>query len=198
MSKVFYHRGLTIEFDAHIPRLTVDGQEIGTSLTALDLNDPSESPQARAERLIRRAKAEVDAQPDFTRRDAIRDHHLLILRDGTARWNQWRRDFPEIRPLLFEASLDGEDLSGANLSNANMIRATLRGANLAAANLHEANLGGADLSGAHLERANLCRTDLYGSILSDAFLQSANLQGTQLAKTDFRGAKLVNCRLYGL
>ena len=28
MSNAFYHRGLTIEFDAHIPRLTVDGQEV--------------------------------------------------------------------------------------------------------------------------------------------------------------------------
>ena len=55
-------------------------------------------------------------------RDSIRDRHVRILKDGTARWNQWRRDSPEIRPLLYEADLDGADLSGANLANADLIR----------------------------------------------------------------------------
>jgi hypothetical protein len=198
MSNAFYHRGLTIEFDAHIPRLTVDGQEVPLPSTASERVVLSELPSFGSEALIRHAQQYVDASPDFTMRDSVRDRHVRIIKDGTARWNQWRRDFPEIRPLLYEADLEGIDLNRANLANANMIRARLRGTNLVAANFHEANLGGADLSGAHLDKANLCRTDLYETILVGACLESANLQGTQLAKTDFRGAQLVNCRIYGL
>jgi Pentapeptide repeats (8 copies) len=198
MSNAFYHRGLTIEFDAHIPRLTVDGQEVPLPSDASQTVLLSQLPSFGSEALIQHAQRYVDASPDFTMRDSVRDRHVRIIKDGTARWNQWRRDFPEIRPLLYDADLEGVDLNRANLANANMIRARLRGTNLVAANLHEANLGGADLSGAHLDKANLCRTDLYETILVGACLESANLQGTQLAKTDFRGAQLVNCRIYGL
>jgi hypothetical protein len=28
MSRAFYHRGVAIEFDEHVPRLTIDGQPI--------------------------------------------------------------------------------------------------------------------------------------------------------------------------
>jgi hypothetical protein len=198
MSDVIYYRGLTIEFDAQIPRLMVDGQEVPLPSATPDQATPLELLRASSDVLVQHAQRYVDASPDFTMRDSIRDRHVRILKDGTTRWNQWRRDSPEIRPLLYGADLDGADLSGANLANANMIRSLLRGATLVGANFHEANLGGADLSRANLSRANFCRTDLYETILAGANLESANLQGTQLAKTDFAGAQLVNCRIYGL
>jgi hypothetical protein len=198
ISNAFYYRALTIEFDAHIPRLTVDGQEVPLPSATPEQAVLSELLSASSDALVQHAQLYVDASPDFTMRDSIRDRHVKILKDGTTRWNQWRRDFPEIRPLLYGADLDGADLSGANLANANMIRSLLRDATLVDANLHEANLDGADLSRANLTRANFCRTDLYETILSGAILESANLQGTQLAKTDFAGAQLVNCRIYGL
>lgn len=198
MSDVMFHRGLTIEFDAQIPRLTVDGQEVPLPPATSEPDILSELQHASRDVLIQHARQYVDASPDFTRRDSIRDRHVRILKEGTTRWNQWRRDSPEIRPLLYGADLVQVDLSGANLANANMISAHLRNATLVGANLHEANLGGADLSHADLSRANFCRTDLYETILSGANLDSANLQGTQLAKTDFAGAHLINCRIYGL
>jgi hypothetical protein len=192
MAKAFYHHGLTIEFDAHIPRLTVDGQEIVVS----GMSDLS------TDALIDQAKSFVDASRDFAKRDSIRDKHVEVLRSGTDPWNEWRVQNPDVRPLLDGAELNGLDLRGrlkmVNLANANMIGAHLIDANLSWANLHEANLGGADLSGAHLENANLCRTDLYETTLRRAHLQGANLQGTQLAKTDFAGAHLTGCRIYGL
>ena len=198
MSNAFYYRGLTIEFDAHIPRLTVDGQEVPLPSATPEQAVLSELLRASSDALVQHAQRYVDASLDFTMRDSIRDRHVKVLKDSTTRWNQWRRDSPEIRPLLYGADLDGADLSGANLANANMIRSLLRDATLVDANFHEANLGGADLSRANLTRANFCRTDLYQTILSGAILESANLQGTQLAKTDFAGAQLVNCRIYGL
>jgi len=193
MAKAFYHHGLTIEFDAQIPRLTVDGQEIVVSGVS-DLYTDA---------LIERAKSLVKASQNFAKRDSIRDKHVEVLRSGTDLWNEWRVQNPDVRPLLYGAELNGLDLRGqlnrmVNLTNANVFGAHLIDANLAGANLHEANLGGADLSGAHLENANLCRTDLYETTLRKAHLQGANLQGTQLAKTDFAGAHLIGCRIYGL
>jgi uncharacterized protein YjbI with pentapeptide repeats len=193
-----YYRGLTVEFDAHIPRLTVDGQQVPLPSATSERAVLSELQRASNDELIQHAQRYVDESPDFTKRDAIRDRHVRILKDGTTRWNQWRQEAPEIRPLLYEAELDRANLNGANLANANMIRARLRRARLVGANFHEANLGGADLSGAKLMRANFCRTDLYETTLSGANLESANLQGTQLARTDFAGAQLINCRIYGL
>jgi hypothetical protein len=196
MAQAFYHRGLTIEYDGDISRLMVDGQEVPLPESAKQ-NTYSAS-EVRQETLLEQARQYVDETAEFNSRDSIRDRHLSILKEGAERWNEWRLRNPEIRPLLYEGSLDGVDLAGVNLANANMIRSNLNHANLANANFHEANLGGADLSFATLTKANFCRTDLYESILSHADLESANLQGTQLAKTDFRGAKLSNCRIYGL
>jgi hypothetical protein len=66
MAKAFYHHGLTIEFDAQIPRLTVDGQEIAIS----GMSDRS------TDTLIEHAKSFVDTNRDFTKRDSIRDEHV--------------------------------------------------------------------------------------------------------------------------
>jgi hypothetical protein len=194
MAKAFYHRGLTIEFDAQIPRLTVDGQEIPPP-------DLSRLPANTTDVLIEYAREFVNASRDLTERDSNRDEHLERLRSGTDRWNEWRRQNPAVRPLLYDAELSGIDLTGRigiNLANANMICAHLIDAKLIGANFHEANLGGANLSHAKLARANFCRTDLYETNLTHADLEGANLQGTQLAKTDFTGACLLNCRIYGL
>ena len=57
--------------------------------------------------------------------------HFDILKQGTATWNTWRQQHPEIRP----------DLSRADLSHANLTDAILFGADLS-----QADLRGADLS----------------------------------------------------
>src|SRR5262249_17287455 len=149
MSNAFFHRGLVIEFNDQIPRLSVDGQEIPLPPSAHEPSVKSVLPGGGDDELVQHARRYVDDLPEFTefteKRDSVQDHHVSIIKDGTARWNEWRRSFPQIRPLLYDADLDGADLRGANLANANMIRSRLRRANLADANLHEANLAGADL-----------------------------------------------------
>ena len=44
--------------------------------------------------------------------------HLAVLTQGVAEWNEWRSQYPEIRP----------DLSGANLSQVNLMGINLSGA----------------------------------------------------------------------
>ena len=35
--------------------------------------------------------------------------HLAKLKEGVEAWNQWRRDFPDVRPFLNGADLRGVD-----------------------------------------------------------------------------------------
>lgn len=193
MAKACYYHGFVIEFDTHLRRLTVDGQEIAIPQT----------PAASTAALIAQCKSFVDASSNLAARDAMRDEHVELLKQGTEYWNEWRVQHPLVRPLLYDAELNrlhsGENrTSMLNLAHANMTGAQLIEANLRNANLYEANLGGANLSSAHLEKAHLCRTDLYETTLQNAHLPGVNLQGTQLAKTDCRGADLTGCRVYGL
>jgi len=196
MAATTYYRGLTIEYDAEIPRLMIDGVQV--PLPESMKQQQVSALEVRRAALVEHARGCVDALPSIEHRDRVRNNHVSILQEGAGQWNAWRLRNPEIRPLLYDATLDGFNLTGVNLANANMIRTHLRQANLSNSNFHEANLGGADLSHAILRSAHFCRTDLYETILAGADLDSANLQGTQLAKTDLRGAKLINCRIYGI
>src|SRR5260221_4504393 len=80
-------------------------------------------------------------------------HVDMLLRDGVAIWNTWRKEEPNIRPDLTgtdlsKADLTGTDLSKADLSEANLFRANLTRADLSGANLSKADLTSADLTGA--------------------------------------------------
>lgn len=204
----FYRAGLTIEADpeSEPPRLSIDGQRIEISRSdsgAFVYRDPGH--ELESETLGGLAEQLIEVLWDRKGRERIRDEHVDKLTDRQG-WNEWRRNNPSIRPLLFEARLRGLDFDGFNFCNANLIGADLRDATLTGANFHEANLGGAHLNDANLTDANFCRTDLYEtdfshSGLADAHptdLTRANLQGTQLARTIFRGARLVDCTIYGL
>ena len=68
-------------------------------------------------------------------------HHLQLLKEGTATWNQWRERHPLVKPNLRGAYLKGQDLRGANLSEADLRSANFRGANLQNANLTSARAG---------------------------------------------------------
>lgn len=135
-------------------------------------------------------------------------HVAMLLHDGVAAWNTWRKEEPEIRPDLSgadlsEADLSEADLSGANLFDAyffkanlreaNLTRADLRGADLSEADLSRADLSDADLSGADLSEANLTRANLIRANLSGANLSWANPSGANLS-----GASLSDCSIYGI
>jgi uncharacterized protein YjbI with pentapeptide repeats len=138
------------------------------------------------------------------------DEH--IARKGTATWNAWRLEKPDIRPDLSkanlieadlsEANLQGADLGWANLSGADLRRANLGEANLEGANLEAANLEGADLEGAYLWKANLSGANLSGANLFKENLGEANLSGANLSEAnlilaDLFGANLILANLSG-
>lgn len=146
--------------------------------------------------------------------------HLERLQQGVQAWNQWRLNYPKIRPelsgsTLFAAQLSGANLSGARLRRVRWDKADLRGANLykadlSGAHLPDANLDGAnlskarlrgtrlnraELSGADLSRARLPASDLSDANLSGADLSDANLSGAQLRSANLGGANLSNAWL---
>jgi hypothetical protein len=200
-----YYAGLTIEADPERSRLklAIDGhripiKKVGDSFVYSGRDHSTRSGTLSALTLAELSKKIIDTLWDREKRKETRQAHLAELRKGLDSWNKWRREHPEIRPMLFGAPLRGENLADFNLCNANLIEADLRGARLINTNFHEANLGGAKLNRAKLIGANFCRTDLYETDLSNANLTGANLQGTQLARTNFRGARLTGCTIYGL
>jgi uncharacterized protein YjbI with pentapeptide repeats len=147
-----------------------------------------------------------------------------LLKQGIGKWNSWRREHPDIQPVLSEVDFRGADLRGADLHNANLGGVDLRNASLSNADLSSANLSNADLSSANLSRANLYRVNLRHAKLgpiglkgvelswadsdrSDfavtylkafscgADLQSANLRGADLHDANLNGANLNLCDL---
>jgi len=112
---------------------------------------------------------------------------LFHLKFGSARWNQWRSEHPDIAIVLDGANLDGMILTGIDFS-----RASLRGASLHATNLMNADLRFADLSG-----ANLSEADLIGAKLQEAVLNGANLRETDLLGADLTGARYSDDDLRG-
>jgi uncharacterized protein YjbI with pentapeptide repeats len=122
-------------------------------------------------------------------------HHLDILMQGTAIWQQWRQKHRDILVDLSEANLSNANLSNANLSNANLSNANLsnadlrnvylRGATLYNAYLHHANLLGAYLSWANLSHADLSEVNLFGAYLREVDLSHANLKRADARRANF-------------
>jgi hypothetical protein len=201
MSDAFSHKGLIIEVDPSVPRISIDGCAVPREQIE-NLLAPSQLSGVDVKTLSQLGKKIIDDSAEFKKREAARLAHLAIFRKGAAEWNQWRKENPEVRPLLYDANLSSEtsvaNLQGVNFANANLIEAKLIGANLEGANFHEANLKGAFLNKANLKDVNFCRADLYETDLSGTKLINANLQGTQLAKTIFKNADISECKVYGI
>ena len=201
MSRAIYHHGLTIESDPKEPLLSIEGQHIPIQRTDGQYQS-TDYPDLKADTPEELAKLFIERSPEYEQRRRVRTDHISLLKEGVSRWNQWRREYPHIRPTLYdldfrEAGIN-PDLSGINFSNADLRNANLDGAILVRANFHETNLGSATLRGANVQNANFCRTDLFCTDLSDADLTGANLQGSQLARTRFAWAKMIGCIIYGL
>src|SRR5438034_125275 len=92
----------------------------------------------------------------YTQADNLANpEHLAKLKEGAKRWNQWRKENPEVPPALGKAKLKGASLRGVNLIRADLRKAKLGGANLTEAEFMWARLIDADLQGADLNEANL-------------------------------------------
>jgi hypothetical protein len=186
-----FYKGFAFERDVR-NRLTIEGNPVHVATPPIDDGGT----------LAASARAYIDSSEELRARERERAEHLRILRTTKATWNQWRREHPEVHPMLAahdfterdaDLVLDGYDFSYTNFTQANLRNMSLRGANF-----HQAILAKADLAGAHLEESNFCRTDFYETNFDGAWLTGANLQGVQLAKTNLKRAHLRGCRVYGL
>ena len=99
---------------------------------------------------------------------------LISDRDPMSLDHPSRRGFKIIH-LLKQYEAGERNFRKEDLSNANLFEADLQGINLS-----HACLVGTDLRGANLNRANLAEADLRDSCLIKADLRSANLEGTKL------------------
>lgn len=98
---------------------------------------------------------------------------------------------------LMNADLQGTDLRDADLQDAYLWRANLEDSKLGYANLQGANLSDARLRGADLSSANLRGADLAGGNLEDSKLVRASLQSVDLSNARLYGADLSNTNLHG-
>lgn len=140
--------------------------------------------------------------------------------EDITRWNEWRRENPEVMIILSEADLKGATLIDADLNRAILIKAHLEGAIMYKAQLYKAILTGAFLQGVDLGNAILEGADLNGANLGkasidmqtnpynsnrdfddvvekekQACLNNANLKGAVLANANLQGADLIGAHL---
>jgi len=180
-----FYKGFTFECDVK-GRLTIEGnpvQVVAAPDDGVDLGCSADDGTR-----VALARACIDSSVELRARERERAEHLRILRSGKAPWNQWRREHPEVHPMLAShdfTKCDGDVvLDGFDFSYTNFTQASLRDMSLRGANFHQAILAKADLAGAHLEESNFCRTDFYETNFERAWLTGANLQGVQLARTN--------------
>lgn len=120
--------------------------------------------------------------------------HILLLKEGVEKWNEWREAHPNVKPDLSKGNFIGTNLRKANLSNSDLTSAKLTGANLIEANLANSSCHGADLS-ADFSYANLSQADLsYASIINSKFIGS-NLRWTNFYSVLMHGGVFVSTNL---
>jgi hypothetical protein len=123
--------------------------------------------------------------------------HLAKIKEGIRLWNQWRRQYPDVRPDLYGADLVGANLQSADLTRANLVKANLSEANLSKAKLKEAGLWRANLTRANIEKADLLEADFSEAVLREANLKDANLEDANLWGADLSRANLSGADLSG-
>ena len=124
--------------------------------------------------------------------------HVAVIRCGVEKWNEWRREFPNVDPDLSDADLrlpNGDGYDDANLRRANLSGANLAGASLRGADLSDANLFGAWLVGATLRESSLYVADLSEADCQDADISGADIRRAYFIRTNLAGAKLSKARV---
>ena len=71
--------------------------------------------------------------------------HLKILNQGVEAWNKWRKEHPDIKPILRKANQKRLDLPGAHHSRVNLSSADLSEADLSNAALALTNIKSIDM-----------------------------------------------------
>jgi len=115
--------------------------------------------------------------------------------EGVKAWNNWRQEYPMVRPDLSKADLNSLDFcdilrGGVNLEHADLTGANLNGAMLHFANFFGANLAGANLAGAWLTFASFSFADLFGANLTEAHIFGVSFDHARLDTSDMTRADL--------
>lgn len=106
--------------------------------------------------------------------------HVSKVKEGTAAWNRWREEKPDVIPDLGWANLNGVNLDGAVFAKSVLKLAFCRGCSMVGADFSEANMRGVNLEG----------SDLRGAVFRGANLEGAHMLGADLTGADFAGANL--------
>jgi hypothetical protein len=123
---------------------------------------------------------------------------LDLLRQGAAKWNEWRAKSADAWVDLSAADLKDADLRKFNLNGVDFIDATLQRANLSQAHLNGADFSNADLTDANLTDVALTTANLTGAVMKGANLTIANLRNTVFADIDLsETVGLDKCQHYG-
>ncbi len=120
----------------------------------------------------------------------ITDHKAFLLDcinekgPGISKWNQWRKDFPEIQPNLESIDFEGRGWHpskrpGIDLSNSNLMKA----------NFTEAQLNYADFSNSNLVKAKFNKALIQNSKFINCELRSTNFEWSVMNNSIFTGAK---------
>jgi uncharacterized protein YjbI with pentapeptide repeats len=111
----------------------------------------------------------------------INEEHLMILKQGVNIWNEWRKNNPQVIPIIGEVNLSNQNLSGINFVGVKLLRT----------NLDRSNLANADFS-----RASLFGTSCIQANFQNSYFENADLRFVNFSKSDFTNALLVKCDLF--
>lgn len=128
--------------------------------------------------------------------------HVAWLREGTASWNERRKEQNFFIPCFDGADLKKELLGAQHPPQKGLLGwipgikcPSLEGIDLNRANFRQASLDFLDLKKADLANAQLQKSLLIGTELRDANLSGADLSEADLFSADLTGANLSNANL---
>jgi len=123
---------------------------------------------------------------------------------GILKWNQWRKDFPDVQPNLESIDFRGRgwhpskrpgiDLSSSNLMKANFTEAQLNYADFSNSNLIKAKFNKAIIRNSKFINCELRSTNFEWSVLNNSVFTGAN-HAAAFAHTSMTGVVFDNCNL---
>lgn len=130
--------------------------------------------------------------------------HTLWLYDGLSSWNAFRRDTPDLIPLLDGVQLPPpgaptslDDPYDMSLHDLDLHNAQMRGARIDDVNLARSSFAHADLTGARLTGCSLIGSSLQGAKLIGAEFTRCDLEGADLSGATFGGTRFIGVDLAG-
>ncbi|MDD2285929.1 MAG: pentapeptide repeat-containing protein [Paludibacter sp.] len=110
--------------------------------------------------------------------------------EDSTRWNEWRKDNPDIEVYLPEANLSKTYLVGANLQGAHLEGADFRNAHLEGINFTGAWLNGAKFEGATLSKKGKITIFNEAKLKKTTWSEGVNLERIDFKYAEFQGTDL--------